>query len=417
MTKVTAPNYVPAVKYVAPPKPQVSHLPQLRLDDLPSNVLMQTLGHALLLRRDHGSQTEAQFVAWLANRLPVSMIDGAGNVHVDRRIGPTSRTLFTAHTDTVHHSGGPNSVRIDGTFWRADGAALGADDGAGVALMCHMIERGVPGYYIFFRGEECGGVGSSWLAENMEGLLEEFDRAVAFDRAGYHDVITHQSGGRCCSNEFAEELSRQMTADDFSMAYAPCDGGVYTDTAEFIRIIPECTNLSVGYKNQHGEWEEQDVAFLVQMAQQLVQVDWDSLPVERNPKVYESRYGGFGRHGRSRSRSYSSKDLDAVQMPHWMDGTANTSFWSDYDTGHDDKDPENEIALTTIEMFLDGTNRTGLRDLIAEYASPDHPELAKKMIQPSKLTDEVAEYLYDALCDGWDVDAVMQDAFEMTTSI
>jgi hypothetical protein len=281
MTKSKMPMFVPT--------PPVNHLPLLDPTQKFNTQLMRVLAHALSLKRDHGSRTEAEFVTWLVNRLPVTMIDAAGNIHVDRRRLSSHRTLFTSHTDTVHHSGGHNHVRVDGHMWRADRAALGADDGAGIALMCHMIEHSVSGYYIFFRGEERGGVGSSWLAENMDDLLEEFDRAVAFDRAGYSDVITHQGGGRCCSNTFAEALSDQL--NDRGMLYMPCDGGVYTDTAEFVKLIPECTNLSVGYKHQHGDREEQDVKYLQVLAEALVAVDWDRLPTERDPNVREMAWG------------------------------------------------------------------------------------------------------------------------------
>ena len=298
-------------KWVPPPAPKVDHLPMLDLATLPSTVLLQTLGKALTMRRDHESYTEAEFVGWLVNRLPVSMIDSAGNVHVNLCTEPNHRTMFTSHTDSVHSGGGVNRVRVDGDYWRADGAALGADDGAGIALMCHMIERGVPGYYVFFRGEECGGIGSSWLAETMPELLADFDRAVAFDRAGSSDVITHQGRGRCCSDKFAQALSDAL--NDQGQLYMPCDGGVYTDTAEFIHIIPECSNLSVGYKSQHGDREEQNIPFLIALADSLVKIDWDALPVDRDPKKREPKTYSYG------------KDFDAK----WFTGGAK------YDSGTD----------------------------------------------------------------------------------
>jgi len=40
------------------------------------------------------------------------------------------------------------------------------------------------------------------------------------------------------------------------------DGGVYTDSAEFVDIIEECTNLSVGYFSEHTTSEKQDIDFL-----------------------------------------------------------------------------------------------------------------------------------------------------------
>ena len=139
---------------LTPPRPDPDLFPVLDPELLPSNIFWDVLATALTRRRDYGSATEAQYVAWLARLLPVSMIDAAGNVHVDTRSTPDHRSMFTSHTDTVHSSGGVNTVRVDGKFWRASkGAALGADDGAGNAIMAYMIDRGLPGYYVFFRGE------------------------------------------------------------------------------------------------------------------------------------------------------------------------------------------------------------------------------------------------------------------------
>jgi hypothetical protein len=376
MTKSKMPLFVPT--------PSVSHLPLLDPTQNFGTQLMRVLAHALSLKRDHGSRTEAEFVSWLVNRLPVTMIDGAGNIHVDRRRLPSHRSLFTSHTDTVHHSGGHNHVRIDGHIWRADRAALGADDGAGIALMCHMIERGVSGYFIFFRGEERGGVGSSWLADNMPELLEEFDRAVAFDRAGYTDVITHQSGGRCCSNTFAEALSDQL--NDQGMLYMPCDGGVYTDTAEFIRLIPECTNLSVGYKYQHGDREEQDVKYLQVLAEALVAVNWDKLPTERDPRVREMPWSHAAMVGHTSYKSFTP--MAAAEM-----------------------DKVDEVA-EACEMWLGNVTRTDLLNLIAAHIMPEDPQMARRFINPLKLRDVDVERALEELYNGWDAETVLQDLYD-----
>lgn len=244
------------------------------------NQLLKDLHQAVSRRRCAGSNTEMQYVAQLCTRLPVTMIDEAGNLYIDLRTKPEHRTLFTCHSDTVHHDGGKNSYKVDGQFWRADGDVLGADDGAGLALVMHMIDHHVPGLYIVFRAEEAGGIGSNFAAENMHSMFANIDRAIAFDRAGYHDVITHQVGGRCCSEEFATALAEALTNEEFTLAYAPCDRGVFTDTANLTSLIPECTNVSVGYFHQHSEREHQDVAFLQLLADKVVTIDWDALPVQ-----------------------------------------------------------------------------------------------------------------------------------------
>lgn len=293
------------------PARDVSHLPIVTYEQViaehPEHVtLMSFLFVALSQCRAGDSATEASFVASLAKDLKPDLIDAAGNLHFDRRLrkdGTMSRTMFTSHTDTVHRVGGHQDIVQDGKLWQVGqgGYCLGADDGSGLALLAHMMVNEVPGYYVMFRGEESGGIGSTWAAKNMPELFEDFDRAIAFDRADQSDVITYQSGGRCCSEVFAEALSAELSSYYDDVMYMPCDGGVYTDTAEFTGIIPECTNLSVGYKHQHGSREYQDIVFLKKLADIVVMIDWDELPTVRDPKVreskYPSRYGGTSLYG------------------------------------------------------------------------------------------------------------------------
>lgn len=348
--------YTPVTyKYVKPVYAH-KHLPMLTDMDVPGTLLMQTLYKALRMRRASGSQTEAQFVAWLANRLPVSMIDEAGNIHVDLRRSEMDATMFTAHTDTVHREGGVNAIRIDRTdpkkiLWRADeGACLGADDGAGIALMHHMISEGVAGYYIFFRGEECGGIGSKWLARHMPTLLAKFDACVSFDRADYADVVTHQWNGRCCSDKYADALAAALSTE--TEWFMPDITGVFTDSANMQDDIPECTNLSVGYKNQHGDGEWQDVTFLAKLADNLVKVPWNSLPIERDPLEVE----------------YVGKN---VPLSGWAKQYA----------------PVEDDLMDALADAQQGKYHM-LRGLVAAHLLPDTPEDALKYVDPSRLTTE-----------------------------
>ena len=251
--------------------------------------LMNTLETALSLKRRHGSVAEAMFVAWLSQQVTPTLIDGAGNIHV---IVGKSRTIFTAHTDTVHRAEGVNKIRKTDTHWYGVEDPLGADDGCGVAILLHLISNNVPGRYIFFRGEECGGIGSKWLAGMMPEMLKQYDRAVAFDRANKDNVITFQGGSRCCSDTFADALAEELNKDGFM--YMADDTGVYTDTAEFKGLIPECTNLSVGYAHQHGPNEEVDIRHLLALAAVAVNVNWETLPTERDPKGIERKTYNYG---------------------------------------------------------------------------------------------------------------------------
>lgn len=254
---------------------------------------MKTLFEILGLKRPHGGANERH----VAEVIIARTLDGLEVFNDDKgqpmayvfTTDPTSRSLFCAHLDTVHHEEStPNPVIYDAVkkhAFKVDGTCLGADCGAGVFITLKMAEAGVPGTYVWTVGEECGGVGARWLADNAEEFLKEFDRAIAFDRQGTDSVITHQGwGGRCCSNEFARTLAERLST---TLPFVPDATGVYTDTAEWTEIIPECTNLSIGYLNQHSGNETLDVGFLEALLATCIQVDWESLPTKRDPLKIE----------------------------------------------------------------------------------------------------------------------------------
>ena len=115
------------------------------------------------------------------------------------------------------------------------------------------------GLYVFHVGEEVGGVGSSYLAKTYPDKFHNIDRCIAFDHRGYSDVITHQAGGRCCSDAFANALCKQMNPHLPPMQpMAPSSGGTFTDSANYTHLIAECTNVAVGYFDQHTAQEKFD---------------------------------------------------------------------------------------------------------------------------------------------------------------
>jgi hypothetical protein len=158
--------------------------------------------------------------------------------------------------------------------------------------MVQMAARGIPGLYIWHAAEEAGGLGSAHIAAETPSILARIDHAIAFDRRGYDSVITHQHGGRCASDAFAKTLATQLGG-----SYAPDDGGTFTDTASYVDLIPECTNLSVGYFGAHTAAESLDVAFLADLLERLCKLDPTSWPIARAPG--EDDYGGYGRFSSS----------------------------------------------------------------------------------------------------------------------
>ena len=209
---------------------------------------------------------------------PVGVFDDeAGNLI--KIIGDDPEVMWSCHTDTVHMVSGTQSVKTKGqyiTLNEKDSNCLGADDTAGVWLMLELIHAGKEGLYVFHRAEEDGGKGSSYIQRYTPELLKGIKYAIALDRKGTRDVITHQMSGRCCSDEFAESL-----AEGLDMKFRPDDGGTFTDTANYTDIVGECTNLSVGYDNQHSAKEVLDVAFLINLRKHLLELDYTKLVSKR----------------------------------------------------------------------------------------------------------------------------------------
>lgn len=249
-------------------------------------VLTQELHSMLTTMRPGHSRGEKTFIETYIDTLPNVTVDGYGNRHV--RIG-NAPVLWSSHTDSVHIHSGFQTVIRDGDMFRLHrydrASCLGADCATGVWLMRNMILRDVPGYYIFHRDEETGGLGSSWLAKQYSSSFDEFQFAIALDRKGYSSVITHQ-GSRCCSDAFAGSLAKQL-----GDRYKPDSTGLFTDTANYTRLVPECTNLSVGYGAQHTSNEQQNVPFALDLLDKLTSLDIAKLTVSRkkdDPSEYAS---------------------------------------------------------------------------------------------------------------------------------
>ena len=197
-----------------------------------------------------------------------------------------SDTAFTCHLDTASRTKSKVGLvayeKDNQDFIMTDGTSiLGADDKAGVAVIMYMIEKNIPGVYWFFYGEERGGIGSSKVANDYESydFMKGIKKMVSFDRRNYYSVITSQMGVSCCSNEFAESLCKELNKSGLKLNLDPT--GVFTDSANFTELIPECTNVSVGYFNEHTHDELQNITYLEKLAKACVSANWDKLVVKR----------------------------------------------------------------------------------------------------------------------------------------
>jgi hypothetical protein len=215
---------------------------------------------------------------------PGLTIDRHGNYY--KVIGDNPDISFTCHLDTASRSKdkvGLIGYKKDGQdFIMTDGTSiLGADDKAGVAICMYMIENNIPGVYWFFYGEERGGIGSGNVANDVESypFMSNVKKMISFDRRNYYSIITAQMSSICCSNEFAQSLCEELNKSGLKLNLDPT--GVFTDSANFMDIISECTNVSVGYFNEHTHDEIQNITYLENLAKACVAVDWSKLVVKR----------------------------------------------------------------------------------------------------------------------------------------
>lgn len=201
--------------------------------------------------------------------------DGIGNVWIDLR-NETTTTCFMAHLDTVHREEGPCPVEWTHKQASTGGrAVLGADDGAGVALLAGLISGGVPALYIFTQGEETGGHGAQFIRDNFAESFTKINRIISFDRKGQQDICGEQWCGDCASREFVAELAQRL---DMGHQWAR---GTYTDNSEFRYLVPEIVNISVGYENCHTPKETLDLDYLRTLLQKCLHMDWESFGVHR----------------------------------------------------------------------------------------------------------------------------------------
>lgn len=271
----------------------------------------------LSFRRPHGSDSESQFIREFIAPTGARP-DGFGNMRL--RIGDAP-ILWSAHTDSVHRFDGYQRLRIDaekGTV-KVDQArtflsnCLGADDATGCWILIEMAKAKIPGLYIWHRKEESGGHGARWIVRNDKAALAGMKCAIAFDRMNYDDVIDSQ-GGRCASLSWAKTLGEEIGG--MTPAF-----GVYTDTAEYKGIIPECTNLSVGYFGQHTETERQDLIFAGWLRDRMVTINLETIlsAVKREPAKdrwahapnawdgWQGDWSGYGLPDRYKSKAGSKK--------------------------------------------------------------------------------------------------------------
>lgn len=232
--------------------------------------------------RIQGSQGQARYKEIIMEEL----VKHSGELSTDRYGNiifeiEGSRTIFSAHTDTAHTKDCKILWDLSDNYLFTDGkTALGADNASGVAVLMSLIQDGVPGLYIFHDAEEKGGTGSLGYVFDNEQRLQSYHRCIAFDRKGTDSIITSQFCGDTASYEFADSLARELRRLGMPQ-YKADDTGVFTDTANYAQIVPECTNISIGYYQEHTYSECQDLRHLEMMLKIAPKINWEDLKTAR----------------------------------------------------------------------------------------------------------------------------------------
>tara|TARA_R100000329_G_scaffold43538_1_gene40691 strand:- start:7362 stop:8831 length:1470 start_codon:yes stop_codon:yes gene_type:complete len=306
------------------------------------------------------------------------------------------KVLFASDDDFDNWQDTKIKFKVD-TKVEPTAAVLGADDKLGCYIMCKLIQAGVKGLYVFHVGEECGGIGSKYISETTPEIVEGYKYCIAFDRMDYGDIITNQSGGRCCSNEFAQALADELNIYlPPKQQMSPSASGVFTDSANYTEIIPECTNVSVGYKHQHSSREKFDLEWLQSMLlPALLKVKWHELPVKRDPKdvssnsYYGRGYGRYNNYNRRNTRAlYDYNDYD-------FSGARESKIVTN-------QERQNQSCLDKIKDSLNKLESFDQEDGFAE--SETHKQKVQRVlyswIKDTATLEQMAEQVVDAYDEG-----------------
>ena len=287
------------------------------------------------------------------------IIDDAGNIIVNNlpTTDATSMVMFASHTDSVHRTDSPDGTQQ--LAFKSDdrtivGLAsqdkqqlgvkpncLGADCATGNYIMLRLLQANAKGLYVFFREEEVGGIGSEFFRNDPqnEKYWDKLTHCISFDRKGYTSIITAQWGGECASDAFADDLAEAIAVADVNKrldAFVADPTGSFTDSANFTDVISECTNLSVGYFNQHTTSETQDLQFADDLCDALCRIDWTELNSYRDPKettVYS--------RATAKSSGYT-----------WVDHSYPFGSQSDYGAYYDDYMDDPSVLLADLHYNL-----------------------------------------------------------------
>lgn len=155
---------------------------------------------------------------------------------------------LSAHTDTVSAKK-PTRFKLEGSLLTNPDGVLGADDRAGIWIMCNLLSSNNTNYsYAIFDLEEVGGLGSEAfvVTDEYEVLDNHTSVYVGLDRRGFNQVATYGYDNMDILDEFAEEWGYIETMGSFT--------DIVNLSHDSYNSV-SCINLSVGYDNEHTKKE------------------------------------------------------------------------------------------------------------------------------------------------------------------
>lgn len=278
--------------------------------------------------RKADGQAEKYIIAEYLDSIPGMQSDDYGNRFL--RVGaPDCPMAFSSHTDSVHYMDGVQQIAFDGreiSLAKTSKAnCLGADCGVGLWIMRRMILADVPGLYLFHRDEESGMQGSTHIVTHNPSLVAGVKALIAFDRRGFNSIITHQMSERTASDVFGETLAHELNRNIAFGHYELDNGGSYTDSYAYRRIISECTNIGVGYLGQHGKSETQCMRHALQLLDAMTNLDYESLIFDRDENEMEFETWNYREraayyNGTTYGTAYGTTVYGADDVPPYSDG-------------------------------------------------------------------------------------------------
>lgn len=302
--------------------------------------------------------------------------DSIGNYYY--QIGE-SETLFTTHLDTYSKNYEKVNHIIDGNdpfiIKTDETTILGGDNKLGCSILIGMIQNNIPGTYFFFLGEEpilSGGVWGSTMAlrKNPE-FFKKFKRCIAFDRRGFGSVVIRQMGRMSSSDEFVKSIAGELSKFGKIVHDETGSYGYYTDTAVFMDVIPECSNISAGGFNEHHKNEWVDLNYTYNVFQTALQIDWEALPVKRELETEERFNNGVIRtpiynkfviekldkvlseYGFTKTRNLNKNGVQKVTFSLWLDDYELDFYLKDKGIYLDPQLSEKYSLKQILNMFKD----------------------------------------------------------------